>query len=229
MLLIWQLSSSCSLGRPARSVSRDARSHWHNSPEKLAAWAVKHGAFIRRHAERLFAFSYPNSTGAFISLLQPRQQNTHVRLWVYRQRKKESAMYGFTQIYHISLWCLKDPMSVSASSHDYASCSCWMANRTTEQIANNGTHTNNNEHRSSAFSLLWLPCQSQKTPQYFVMFAPVFCCNSAIVVRVCSVAAVLRLSCIRPRAMMLFSLFLVYLVCSGECTTSTFPETADHI
>lgn len=66
MLLIWQLSSSCSLGRPARSVSRDARSHWHISPEKLAAWTVKHGAFIRRHAERLFAFSYPNSTGTFI-------------------------------------------------------------------------------------------------------------------------------------------------------------------
>lgn len=56
-------------------------------------------------------------------------------------------MHGFTQHIIISLWCLKDPMSVSASSRDYASCSCWM----TEQVANNGTHTNNNEHRSSAF------------------------------------------------------------------------------
>lgn len=44
--------------QPETSVSGDARSHWHYSPEKLTAWTVKHGALVRNHTERLIAISY---------------------------------------------------------------------------------------------------------------------------------------------------------------------------
>ncbi len=96
VLLIWQLSSSCSLGRPATSVSRDARSHWHTSPEKLTAWTVKHATLVRLHTERQFAFSYQNSTSTFIisSAADPTCYK-HIKLEIHKLRSKKKCFIQY--------------------------------------------------------------------------------------------------------------------------------------
>lgn len=101
--------------QPETSVSRDARSHWHYSPEKLTAWTVKHGALVRNHTERLIAISYQlhqHSLTHLLTLLHslanPKKKVKQLR-YLHNERKVQNNFF-FPHLarslpkYCVSLW-----------------------------------------------------------------------------------------------------------------------------
>lgn len=163
--LIQWLPSWWNSGRPATSVSRDARSHWHNPPEKGTAWTVKHGTFCTTSYWEAVCLFFPKPW-QHIHYLFCSGSNMGLEIYnicgIYGQKSEAAIFWCHAFICawkHISFLC---GFHLNPGSHVNSSKLKLLSELSllyrTQRIANNSSGTNNNVQPFSVFLFKYWDC-----------------------------------------------------------------------